>query len=107
MGFTFRFLKLAMMSSSENWPCAKPTMRVSCPLLERSEGQLFNVVVLIEAGGAESLLQLLQLRRKHTRLEIHRGWRVLHGVVIDDDQLLNILRNCGARILAELSGSGG
>ncbi len=56
-------------------------------------------MVLIETGSAESLLQLLELRRKHTRLEIHRGLRVLHSVVVDDNQLLNIFRYCGARVL--------
>ena len=69
---------------------------------ERSEGQLFNVVVLIQAGGLESLLQLLQLRRKHTRLQIHRSGRVLHGVIVDHDQLLNIFRDCGACVLTKL-----
>ncbi len=36
------------------------------------------------------------------RLQVHRSRRVLHGAVIHHDQLLYVLRNRGARILAKL-----
>ena len=55
-----------------------------------SEGQLFDVVVLVEPGALERLLELLDLRRQDACLQIHRGRRVLHRAVIDDDNLLNI-----------------
>src|SRR5271156_6908113 len=81
--------------------------RVMAATTERSKGQLFNIVVLIEARGAQSLFQLFEFGRQHTCFEIHRSWRVLHGVVVNDNQLLNVFGNRGARVLSKLSGSGG
>ena len=42
-----------------------------------------------------------------TRFQIHRRRRVLHGVVVHDDQLLNIFGYRGPCVLCELSGSSG
>ena len=105
---TLFFLKVARMSLSENCPWAMPTILISSPspCAIGSEGQLFDIVVLIEAGALERLLELLELRRQDAGLQIHGGRRVLHRAVIDDDDLLHIVRNGGARVAVELRSQG-
>ena len=73
---------------------------------EGGEGQLIHVMVVVHAGDLQRLLQALQLRRHHLVLQLHGGGRVLHGPVIDHDQLLHIVGDGRASIAAQLGSRG-
>jgi len=55
---------------------------------ERGKCQCIDVVVFIQAGTLERIFQLLDIRRQDAVLQVHGRSGVLHGAVIDGDQLL-------------------
>ncbi len=85
-----------------------PTMRVPCPLGSRKAAKAEDVSVLVdlEAGALEGGLEALELRGKDAVLELHGCGGVLHGAVVDDDELLNVFGDRRLGVARELSGGG-
>ena len=92
-GLVLFLAKLAMISRVWNWPCAMPTMRVPCRcwIAEGGEGEDVGVLIDLEAGALERGLETLEFGRKDAVFEFHGGGGVLHGAVVDDDDLLDVL----------------
>ena len=59
-------------------------------ITEGGEGEYVGVLINFEAGALESCFEALEFGRKDTLFEFHGRGGVLHGVVIDHDELLNI-----------------
>ena len=59
-------------------------------------------MVFIQAGLGQCFIQLFQFRRHHALAQVHGGLGVLHGAVVDDDQLLHLARNCAAGVGGQL-----
>ncbi len=105
-GLILFLAKLAMISRVWNWPCAMPTMRVPWPacVAEGGKGKSVGVLVDLEAGALERGLETLEFGRQDAILEVHGGGGVLHGAVVDDDELLNVLRDGGLGVAGKLRG---
>ncbi len=64
----------------------------SLPLLitEGGKGEHVSVLIDFEAGALESCFEALEFGRKNPVLEFHGCGGVLHGMVVDHDELLNV-----------------
>ena len=55
----------------------------------------------------ESLFQLFELGGQDAVLEVHRRGRVLHGAIVDGDELLNVLGDGGAGVALNWAATAG
>ena len=67
-----------------------------------AKAKLVHIVVVVEAGLAQGLVKLLQIGRHHAIAQLHRRARILHGPIVDDHQLLHVVRNRRARVARQL-----
>ena len=70
--------------------------------MEAGECQLFHVVIIVNPDATSAFSSSLSSGGITRAFQVHGSLRVLHGAVIDHDQLLHIFRNGAARIGAEL-----
>ena len=62
-------------------------------IAEGGEGENVSVLIDLEAGALESCLEALEFGRENAVFELHGRGGVLHGMVVDDDELLNVFGN--------------
>ncbi len=55
--------------------------------------KLIHVVIVVQSGLAERVVELLEIRRHHLIAQFHRCIRILHCPVIDHHQLLHFMGN--------------
>ena len=83
-------------------------MRVPLPTLiaEGGEGEDVGILIDFEAGGLEGGLEALEFGRKDAVLQVHGGGGVLHGAIVDDDELLDVVGDGCLAVAGEFGGRG-
>jgi len=83
-------------------PLSNANNASACSDTECRKSQGFAVLIHLQAAGRQGVLQPLQLRRKYTVLQLHGCRRVLHRLVVNHDNLLNILGDGRACVTTQL-----